>query len=100
MGWSAVVDGRRHADEWAIPCGAPVALGDGRWMFPMERHAKTHVPEWLRGYHAYAALSSDDGRTWPELVPMLNDPAAAGGPLRPALLPSGGRHDRVARLGA
>lgn len=68
------IDGRRHADEWAIPCGPPVALGGGRWMFPMERHAKTHVREWLRGYHAFAGLSADDGRTWPELVPMMNDP--------------------------
>jgi hypothetical protein len=74
--WAAplVLDGRRHADEWAIPCGPPLALGGGRWLFPMERHAKTHVPEWLRGYHAFAALSEDDGRSWPEFVPMLNDP--------------------------
>lgn len=74
--WEApqILDGRRHDDEWAIPCGAPLALGGGRWMFPMERHAKAHVPEWLRGYHAFAALSEDDGRSWPELVPMLNDP--------------------------
>lgn len=70
----AVIDGRRHGDEWAIPCGPPVALGGGRWMFPLERHAKTHVPDWLRGYHAFAGLSSDHGRTWPELVPMMNDP--------------------------
>jgi len=75
-GWGAPtsLDGRRHGHEWAIPCGAPVALGSGQWMFPMERHAKTHVPEWLRGYHAFAAISSDDGRTWPELAPMMNDP--------------------------
>lgn len=86
-----VLDGRRHGDEWAIPCGAPLALGGGRWMFPMERHAKAHVPEWLRGYHAFAALSEDDGRTWPELVPMLNDPErrVAHYDQRCTVLPSG-----------
>lgn len=75
-GWSApiVVDGRRTLDEWAIPCGPPYPLGQGRWLFPVERHARTHVPEWLRGYHAFALRSSDDGRTWPEQPVMPNDP--------------------------
>jgi hypothetical protein len=68
------VDFRRHDDEWAIPCGPPLALGGGRWLAPMERHAKVHVPEWLRGYHAFAAASDDDGRTWRASAPMMNDP--------------------------
>ena len=76
-GWAAPVplDGRRHDDEWAIPCGPPLPLGGGRWYAPMERHAKAYVPEWLRGYHAFAAVSDDDGRTWRTYDPMLNDPA-------------------------
>lgn len=70
-------DFRRHADEWAIPCGPPLALGGGRgpdWIFPMERHALAHVPEWLRRYHAFAVISHDDGRTWANPTPTLNDP--------------------------
>jgi hypothetical protein len=68
-----VVDGRRTPDEWAIPCGPPVALGSGRWFFPVERHARTHVPEWLRGYHAFALRSADDARSWPDQPAMPND---------------------------
>ncbi len=76
-GWEVpiVVDGRRTLDEWAIPCGPPTALASGTWFFPVERHARTHVSEWLRGYHAFALRSADDGRTWPERPAMLNDPA-------------------------
>ncbi len=75
-GWEPpiLVDGRRTPDEWAIPCGPPHPLGAGRWLFPVERHARTHVPEWLRGYHAFALRSHDDGRTWPEQPSMPNDP--------------------------
>jgi hypothetical protein len=48
--WEGVrsYDFRRHPDEWAIPCGPPLALGEGQWIFPMERHARAYVPEWLR----------------------------------------------------
>jgi hypothetical protein len=67
-------DFARHTDEWAIPCGPPLALGDGRWIFPMERHARAYVPEWLRRYHAFAVFSSDDGRTWGDPTATLNDP--------------------------
>ena len=69
-----VVDHRRHGGEWAIPCGPPLPLGGGRWIFPMERHAFTTTPDWLRRYHAFAAVSNDDGRTWPRSVATLNDP--------------------------
>lgn len=74
--WDQVVttDLRRHGDEWAIPCGPPIALGGGRWILPSERHAKAHVPEWLRGYHAFIAISDDDGRSWPGQAATLNDP--------------------------
>lgn len=74
--WEApiVLDGRRHPGEWAIPCGPPLALGGEGWLWPLERHAKADRPDWLRGYHAFAALSGDDGRSWPELVAMPNDP--------------------------
>lgn len=77
--WSQplVLDGRRSADEWAIPCGPPVHLGDGRWLAPAERHAKAHVPEWLRNYHAFEMLSTDDGASWSVAGPMLNDPEQA-----------------------
>lgn len=96
--WEApqVVQARRTPDEWAIPCGPPRPLGGGRWIFPVERHAKTHVPEWLRGYHALALLTSDDGRSWPEAPPMLNDPERriAHYDQRLALLPDG----RIASL--
>jgi hypothetical protein len=92
-GWEAptVVDGRRSTDEWAIPCGPPLALGEARWFFPVERHARTHVPEWLRGYHAFALRSTDDGRTWPERPDMPNDPerVVAHYDQRAALLPDG-----------
>lgn len=75
-GWerAVVFDGRRTPDEWAIPCGPPVSLGGGEWILPLERHAKTHVSRWLQGYHAFAAVSRDDGRTWAERGPLLNDP--------------------------
>jgi hypothetical protein len=68
------LDFRRHPDEWAIPCGPPLALGDGRWIFAMERHAMVRVPDWLRRYHAFAAISNDDGRTWTHDRATLNDP--------------------------
>ena len=71
----ATYDFRRRADEWAIPCGPPVHLGGNRWIFPMERHARAHVPEWLRRYHAFAVFSDDDGASWADPVPTLNDPA-------------------------
>jgi hypothetical protein len=71
---TGVIDGRRHAEEWAIPCGSPLDLGGGRWLLPMERHARVTVPEWLRRYHAFVALSEDDARTWPRLADALNDP--------------------------
>lgn len=75
-GWEppVILDGRRHPGEWAIPCGPPLALGGGSWLWPLERHAKADQPEWLRGYHAFAALSEDDGQSWPVLVEMPNDP--------------------------
>jgi hypothetical protein len=68
---------RRHSNEWAIPCGPPLALDGGAgpdWIFPMERHALATVPDWLRRYHAFAVFSHDDGRTWGEPTPTLNDP--------------------------
>lgn len=76
-GWSVpqVIAGRRSDSEWAIPCGPPVSLGDGVWLAPAERHATTRVPEWLRQYHAFSFRSVDDGRTWVDHGPMLNDPA-------------------------
>jgi hypothetical protein len=40
----------------------------------MERHALATVPDWLRRYHAFAVFSHDDGRTWAEPRPTLNDP--------------------------
>jgi Neuraminidase (sialidase) len=40
----------------------------------MERHALTTTADWLRRYHAFAALSDDDGRTWSRSVATLNDP--------------------------
>jgi len=75
-GWEAprIIDARRHPDEWAIPCGPPLHVGGQRWVFPLERHGRAYMPRWLERYHALAALSSDDGRTWPEMPPMLNDP--------------------------
>ena len=74
--WERVTtyDFRRHRDEWAIPCGPPLSLGGGDWIFPMERHARSYVPEWLRRYHAFAVFSTDDGKTWAEPTPTLNDP--------------------------
>jgi Neuraminidase (sialidase) len=97
-GWDVpiVVDGRRSTDEWAIPCGPPLAFGGGRWYFPVERHARTHVADWLRGYHAFALRSTDDGRTWPEQPDMPNDPdrVVAHYDQRAALLPDG----RIAAL--
>ena len=76
-GWERVTayDFARHGDEWAIPCGPPLALAGGRWIFPMERHARAYVPGWLRRYHAFAVFSDDGGRTWGDPVPTLNDPA-------------------------
>ena len=75
-GWQRVAtyDFRRHDDEWAIPCGPPLALDHDRWIFPMERHARAHVPEWLRRYHAFAVFSADGGRSWGDPRPTLNDP--------------------------
>lgn len=75
-GWGEpfVVDARRMEDEWAIPCGPPVHLGGSRWFAPGERHAKSYVPEWLRGYHAFGLVSVDDGRTWVVVGDMMNDP--------------------------
>lgn len=75
-GWGepVVVDGSRHGDEWAIPCGPPVALGGEQWFAPAERHAKTRDPEWLRGYNAFDLVSADDGRTWSVGGEMMNDP--------------------------
>jgi hypothetical protein len=73
----ASYDFRRHAREWAIPCGPPLALNGGRgpdWIFPMERHALASEAEWLRRYHAFAVFSHDDGRNWGEPTPTLNDP--------------------------
>lgn len=73
----ASYDFRRHVDEWAIPCGPPLALDGGRgpeWIFPMERHALAHVPDWLRRYHAFAVFSHDDGRTWEDPTATINDP--------------------------
>ena len=75
MGEAAeTADFRRHPDEWAIPCGVPVSLGAGEWIFPMERHARTYVPDWLRRYQAFSVTSHDDGRTWGDPTPTLNDP--------------------------
>ena len=74
----ATLDFKRHDAEWAIPCGPPLALDGGRgpeWIFPMERHALAHVPDWLRRYHAFAVVSHDDGRTWSDPTPTLNAPA-------------------------
>jgi hypothetical protein len=75
-GWDApvIVEGRHDARGWTIPCGSPLALGSGRWILPLERHARTTVPEWLRGYEAFTAWSEDDGRTWGRLSDALNDP--------------------------
>ena len=70
-----VVEARRHAAEWAIPCGPPVALGGGRWIVPMERHAKHGDRDWLRRYDAFSARSDDDGRSWTAGPATLNDPA-------------------------
>jgi hypothetical protein len=69
------IDFRRHEREWAIPCGPPLSLGGDEWIFPMERHAFTSVPDWLRRYHAFAVFSHDDGRMWGDPRPTLNDPA-------------------------
>jgi len=79
-GWETptALDFKRHDSEWAIPCGPPLALDGGRgpaWIAPMERHAQAHVPDWLRRYHAFAVFSTDDGRTWSQPTPTLNDPA-------------------------
>src|SRR3712207_2491797 len=38
----------------------------------MERHGKARTPGWLRRYHAFVAVSDDDGRTWPSHYPCLN----------------------------
>ncbi len=72
--WKSVteVDGRRHDDEWAIPCGPPISLGSGRWLWPMERHGKAQTEGWLRRYHAFFGISEDDGRSWDRFVPALN----------------------------
>jgi hypothetical protein len=40
----------------------------------MERHARSYVPDWLRRYHAFAVFSADDGATWADPIPTLNDP--------------------------
>ncbi|HEV8489800.1 MAG TPA: sialidase family protein [Candidatus Limnocylindrales bacterium] len=75
-GWAMpeILDHRRCEGEWAIACGPPLALGSSRWILPMERHARADRQDWLRRYHAFAALSDDDGRTWPRTVATLNDP--------------------------
>ena len=58
-GWEtpASYDFKRGPNEWAIPCGPPLALGGGEWIFPMERHALATVPDWLRRYNAFAVSS-------------------------------------------
>ena len=68
-----VVDARRHAEEWAIACGPPVSLGGDEWILPMERHDRSARPDWQQRYHAFALRSHDDGRSWPDEVPMPND---------------------------
>ena len=75
-GWDApvVIEGRHDESGWSIPCGSPLSLGAGRWLLPLERHARTTVPEWLRGYEAFTAWSEDDGRTFGRLTDALNDP--------------------------
>jgi BNR repeat-like domain len=73
-GMPITMDRRRHCNEWAIPCGVPVALGDGRVVLPMERHTKVDVPDWKRKYHAFLIASTDDGLSWPEEHDTLNDP--------------------------
>ena len=73
-GMPITIDRRRRCDEWAIPCGSPVALDDGRVVLPMERHSKVDVPDWRRKYHAFLIASADDGATWPEEHETLNDP--------------------------
>lgn len=70
-----VIDGSRSEAEWSITCGSPAYLGRGVWIAPAERHAKTSDPEWLRQYHAFSFRSTDDGKTWVDQGPMLNDPA-------------------------
>ena len=75
-GWDApvIVEGRRDDEGWTIPCGSPLSLGGARWLLPLERHARTTVPQWLRGYEAFTAYSDDDGRSWGRLTDALNDP--------------------------
>lgn len=75
-GWDSpqVIDARRSASEWSITCGPPVALGDGRWLAPAERHASSDEDEWLRRYNAFSLVSTDDGVTWSDHGEMLNDP--------------------------
>ena len=68
------LDHRRHDGEWAIPCGPPLAIGTDAWFFPMERHSKVTDDAWLQRYHAFGAISRDDGRTWAETAEMPNDP--------------------------
>jgi sialidase-1 len=74
--WSspAVIDARRHPDEWAIACGPAVTLGNGEWLQPMERHDRSDRADWQQRYHAFALRSRDDGRSWPAEVAMPNDP--------------------------
>lgn len=74
--WEAqtLLDARRHSDEWAIPCGPPLELSQGRWFLSMERHGKPQIAEWLRAYNAFSATSEDDGSTWQLGGPMMNDP--------------------------
>jgi hypothetical protein len=75
-GWDTpvVIDGRHDEAGWSIPCGSPLSLGAGRWLLPLERHARTSVPDWLRGYEAFTAYSEDDGRSFGRLIDALNDP--------------------------
>jgi len=70
----SIYDFRRNGDEWAIPCGTPVQIPDGRMALPMERHTKTYVSDWLRRYHAFCVFSRDEGATWGNDLPTLNDP--------------------------
>jgi hypothetical protein len=74
--WSTplVIDARRHDREWAIGCGPPVALGNGEWIQPVERHDRSDRPDWQQRYHAFALRSHDDGRTWPDELAIPNDP--------------------------
>jgi len=68
------VDLRRHADEWAIPCGPVTEVAGGRLLLPMERHTLPRIAGWQAHYHAFAAVSTDGGQHWADAGPTLNDP--------------------------